>query len=78
MPASCTVSGLPAMTKRSSISCFHMTIHRERAYRDDYPDVALPVTEDVSDRSVILPLFVGMTDDEVAHVVGTLRASLAP
>jgi dTDP-4-amino-4,6-dideoxygalactose transaminase len=55
-----------------------MTIHREKAYRDDYPGLALPVTEDVSDRSVILPLFVGMTDDEVAHVVGTLRASLAP
>jgi perosamine synthetase len=55
-----------------------MTIHREKAYRDDYPDLVLPVTEDLSDRSVILPLFVGMTDDQVAHVVGTLRASLAP
>jgi perosamine synthetase len=55
-----------------------MTIHRERAYRDDYPDLALPVSEDISDRSVILPLFVGMTDNQAAYVVETLRESLAP
>jgi perosamine synthetase len=55
-----------------------MTIHREPAYRGDYPDVVLPVTEDVSDRSVILPLFVGMTDEQLACVVASLRASLAP
>ncbi len=54
-----------------------MTIHREKAYRAEHPGLVLPVSEDLSDRSVILPLFVGMADDEVAHVARTLRETLA-
>lgn len=33
----------------------------------------LPITEDVADRSLALPMFSGMTEDQVDHVVRSLR-----
>jgi perosamine synthetase len=49
-----------------------MTSHRETAYREIQKDVSLPVSEDLQDRSIILPLFVPMTAEEVNYVAETL------
>jgi perosamine synthetase len=51
-----------------------MTSHRETAYK--HLNISLPFTEMVSDRSVILPLYVPMSEDEVNRVVKELKAIL--
>lgn len=51
-----------------------MTCHREPAYAGSE---AMPVSERASDTSLILPLYPGMTDDEVAEVADRLLAALA-
>jgi dTDP-4-amino-4,6-dideoxygalactose transaminase len=35
-----------------------------------------PHTEDIADRLVRLPLYVQLTDDELAHVIEALKTSL--
>ncbi|HVN98142.1 MAG TPA: DegT/DnrJ/EryC1/StrS family aminotransferase [Syntrophorhabdaceae bacterium] len=52
-----------------------MTSHRERAYKDICAGLRLPASEGLSDRSIILPLYVGMTDadiDQVVHSIGQI------
>lgn len=53
-----------------------MTIHREIAYRDICRDLRLPISEDVSDQSILLPIYVGMRDDEIQHIVRTIKGVL--
>jgi perosamine synthetase len=48
-----------------------MAAHREPAYADLVAP-PLPVTEHMTDRSVILPLFHQMTDGEQDHVIGAV------
>ncbi len=43
------------------------TIHREKAY--SHCKVSLPISEDLSDRSIIIPLFVPMSDEDVNFVI---------
>jgi dTDP-4-amino-4,6-dideoxygalactose transaminase len=50
-----------------------MTAHREPAYRDRCRGLSLPISEDLSDRSIIIPLWVGMSDAEVAAVIEAVR-----
>jgi perosamine synthetase len=50
-----------------------MTSHRETAYKMDYSHVALPVTEKASDNSIILPLFVPMTDNDIEKIIATVK-----
>ena len=49
-----------------------MAAHLEPAYAG-HPHIGLPVTERLTSRSVILPLFHQMTEDEQDRVVGVLR-----
>ena len=49
-----------------------MLAHREAPYRDG--NWRLPVSEDASDGSFLLPLFPQMTDDEVESVIEALFA----
>jgi dTDP-4-amino-4,6-dideoxygalactose transaminase len=49
-----------------------MAAHRQPAYAD-HPRVDLPVTERLTDNTLILPLFHTMSDDEQAAVVGAIR-----
>ncbi|HMC09077.1 MAG TPA: DegT/DnrJ/EryC1/StrS family aminotransferase, partial [Actinomycetota bacterium] len=49
-----------------------MAAHLEPAYAG-HPHIELPVTERLTSRSVILPLFHQMTEDEQDRVVGVLR-----
>jgi dTDP-4-amino-4,6-dideoxygalactose transaminase len=53
-----------------------MTIHREKAYTDVFGKKSLPVSEDAADRSILLPIFYNMRDDEVECVVSELLASI--
>jgi dTDP-4-amino-4,6-dideoxygalactose transaminase len=42
--------------------------HRQEAWRDDYPDVALPVTEHAVEHVLTVPCFPELSDDEVERV----------
>jgi len=63
--------------QRQGISCRRgiMAAHLEPAYRDG-PETSLPVTERLTERTVILPLFHEMTDEDQDRVVSALRDSL--
>lgn len=52
-----------------------MTAHRTKAYQE-YIKVSLPISEDVSDHSVIIPLYVPMTKAQVDYVVKAIRTLL--
>lgn len=49
-----------------------MTAHREAAYHDPKNPVRLPVSEDLSDRSLLLPLFVPMAAADVQTVIASV------
>ena len=49
-----------------------MTSHREPAYKELYQNLKLPVSENLSDRSLILPLYVGMTDNDTRYITSVL------
>jgi perosamine synthetase len=49
-----------------------MTSHRETAYRSSHSDTTLPISEDLQDNSIIIPLYVPMLESEVRYVVNTL------
>jgi dTDP-4-amino-4,6-dideoxygalactose transaminase len=55
-----------------------MTAHRETAYKEAYADVQLPVSEDLQNRSIILPLFVPMSDAEINFISQTVLDLLNP
>ena len=46
-----------------------MTIHRELAYKELNGIEILPISEDTSDRSIILPLYVGIKNSELEYIV---------
>lgn len=48
-----------------------MTAHREGAYRD-YSSVSLPVSENLQDNSILLPLFVPMTEEQVDLIIDSI------
>ena len=54
-----------------------MLAHREPAYADLCADVKLPVSEHLSDNSVLLPLYPQMTEEEQQQVVHAVREALA-
>jgi len=49
-----------------------MAIHRELPYRDVKWDAQLPVTNQVTDTAMVLPLFYEMTDEEQDYVIECL------
>jgi dTDP-4-amino-4,6-dideoxygalactose transaminase len=53
-----------------------MASHLEPYYRERYPDLALPVTERASAETLLLPLYVGMTEAEQDEVIAALLAAL--
>ena len=55
-----------------------MTSHRETAYKEYCRDLSLPRTEDACDRSIIIPLYVPMNDEDVTTVIKGLRELLEP
>lgn len=53
-----------------------MTSHRETAYREYCGGLSLPASEDASDRSIVIPLYVPMEDSEIDYVIAQLREHL--
>ncbi|MDB5012125.1 MAG: aminotransferase DegT [Daejeonella sp.] len=51
-----------------------MNTHRETAYKDMRSDVELPISEDLQDNSILLPLYVIMTEEDVNKVIATVLA----
>jgi dTDP-4-amino-4,6-dideoxygalactose transaminase len=51
-------------------------VHRFSAYRERYPELSLPRTEDVSRREITIPLFAHMSDAQLERVVGALEAEV--
>lgn len=51
-------------------------IHQFVAYRERFPDVSLPRTEDAASRQITLPLFGGMSEGQIDRVVAMLAESL--
>lgn len=49
-----------------------MTSHRTTAYHRIFGSLSLPISEDLSDRSIILPLFAGMKEEETGHVIDSV------
>lgn len=54
-----------------------MTSHRETAYKEYCSGLSLPQTEDACDRSIIIPLYVPMKDEDIDTVIKGLRELLA-
>jgi dTDP-4-amino-4,6-dideoxygalactose transaminase len=50
-----------------------MTSHRETAYAERCKEIRLPRSEKASDRSIVIPLYVPMTDEEVTYVIAEIR-----
>jgi len=54
-----------------------MTAHREIAYKEYCKGLKLPISEDISDRSIILPLYVPMNKEEVNFVINSVYELLS-
>lgn len=55
-----------------------MTAHREPAYRQGNSGLQLPRTEEASDRSLLLPLYPDLTEQQQDEVIETLFEAFAP
>jgi len=53
-----------------------MTSHRETAYKDEYKSVKLPVSEDICDRSIIIPVFIPMVEEDIEYIISSLKKIL--
>ena len=58
-------------------SIHYPAIHTFSYYRQRYPGLSLPLTERISLREVTLPIYPGMTDEQVQYVITTVQSSLA-
>lgn len=50
-----------------------MTTHRETAYKTEYSDVLLPISEKSCDRSIILPLYIPMSNEDIEKVIEAFK-----
>lgn len=48
-----------------------MTTHRETAYKKINHEISLPYSEDLADRSIVIPLYVPMQEEEIQFVINT-------
>jgi len=46
-----------------------MCTHRETAYKTEYKSTQLPISEDLQDNSIIIPLFIPMKPEEIDEVI---------
>jgi perosamine synthetase len=61
------------------VSCRHgiAPMHWEPYYRQLYPGLRLPITEEVSRTTMFLPIYPSMTETELQYIVDTLKQLLA-
>ncbi|MCY2687953.1 DegT/DnrJ/EryC1/StrS family aminotransferase [Salinimicrobium sp. TH3] len=50
-----------------------MNSHRETAYKESIEGLDLPISEDLQDRSILLPVYVPMIDSEISFVIEGFR-----
>jgi dTDP-4-amino-4,6-dideoxygalactose transaminase len=62
--------------ERIQSSIHYPAIHQFGYYSKRYPDVSLPVTEDVSKREVTLPLYPTMSDSQVDLVISAVGIAM--
>ena len=55
-----------------------MASHLEKTYVDRIGRVSLPVTEEATRHTMLIPLFATMTDEEQTYVIDALREELGP
>jgi dTDP-4-amino-4,6-dideoxygalactose transaminase len=55
-----------------------MASHLEKTYTSRVGKTSLPVTEDIAERIMLIPLFAAMTDEEQTYVIDALREELGP
>jgi dTDP-4-amino-4,6-dideoxygalactose transaminase len=53
-----------------------MTAHRETAYKTEYAGLSMPISEKSCDRSIILPLYIPMKDEDIQKVIDTFSSFL--
>jgi dTDP-4-amino-4,6-dideoxygalactose transaminase len=53
-----------------------MTSHRESAYAEECKGLVLPASEDAADRSIIIPLYVPMSQEEIDYVIYHIRKAV--
>ncbi len=53
-----------------------MTIHREPYYVKNFGHLNLPITEKISDSTMIIPLFVEMTEEQQDYIVKNIKENL--
>ena len=53
-----------------------MTSHRETAYKAECAGLSLPISEGAADNSIILPLYVPMSSDDIKKVIETFKANV--
>lgn len=53
-----------------------MNTHRETAYKSSYLNTVLPISEDLQNRSIILPLYVPMEEDEIQYIINVFSEIL--
>jgi len=56
---------------------FDPPVHTQPYYRDKYPGVKLPVTEQLAETIVTLPMYPQMTDAEIEATIAGVQAALA-
>ena len=54
-----------------------MTAHRETAYKAECAGLSLPVSENSCDRSIILPLYIPMKDEDIEKVIEAFKLYVA-
>ncbi len=50
-----------------------MTSHTEPPYRNQFKNIKLPISEKLSDRSILIPLYVPMTENEIEQVIKNIK-----
>jgi dTDP-4-amino-4,6-dideoxygalactose transaminase len=53
-----------------------MTSHRETAYKNEYTNIVLPESEDASDRSIMIPIYIPMENKDIELVISNLKKLL--
>ena len=64
------------MAKRDIATRRIIACHLEQHYRSMYPNLVLPMTEAATKRTLLLPMFVGLTNSEQDQVIEALLVSL--
>ena len=55
---------------------FDPPVHKQPYYLEKYPNITLPVTEDISKRIITLPMYPSLSKEELNYIIQTVREIL--